>query len=151
VVHRGWLAVLVPGALLLGACSTVGGTRPTVATPPAARVAGAVPPPLTPGPSGLGDPERGRLLVVEKGCAGCHTVAGVAEARGVAGPVLNNVVLRSTIAGQVPTSPDNMVRWLLDPPAMKPDTTMPKLGLTEAEARDLAAFLYSQPNNAGPR
>jgi cytochrome c1 len=94
-----------------------------------------------------GDPGRGRALIVEKGCAGCHTVAGVPSAAGVAGPVLNNVTLRPTLAGQVPSSPENMVRWLLDPPGVKPGTTMPRLGLTEAEARDLTAFLYSQPYN----
>jgi cytochrome c1 len=42
-----------------------------------------------------------------------------------------------------------MVRWLRDPAATKPDTTMPSLGLTEEEAQDLAAFLYSQPYNPG--
>ena len=35
------------------------------------------------------------------------------------------------------------------PAALKPDTTMPKLGLSPEEARDLVAYLYSQPFNPG--
>jgi cytochrome c1 len=70
---------------------------------------------------------------------------------GVTGPNLTNIVLRPTIAGEaIPNSPDMLVRWLLDPPALKPGTTMPRLGLTEQEARDLAAFLESQPHNPQP-
>ena len=130
-------------AWLVPACAGSALATPT----PHPGVGGESVAPLTPAPNVAGDPENGRKLVMAKGCAGCHTVAGVPGAAGVAGPVLNNVVLRPTLAGQVPSSPDNMVRWLLDPPAMKPDTTMPRLGLTEGEARDLAAFLYSQPYN----
>jgi cytochrome c1 len=105
---------------------------------------------LTPAPDVAGDPDHGRRLFVTAGCAGCHTVRGVPGATGVAGPNLTNVVLRPTLAGTaVPTSPVAMVRWLRDPAATKPDTTMPSLGLTEEEAQDLAAFLYSQPYNPG--
>jgi cytochrome c len=35
------------------------------------------------------------------------------------------------------------VRWILDPPAMKPATAMPVVGLTEAQARDAVAYLWS--------
>jgi cytochrome c1 len=68
----------------------------------------------------------------------------------VAAPNLTNVVLRPTLAGEtIPMSPDTLRRWLLDPPALKPGTPMPRLGLTDDQARDLAAFLYSQPYNPG--
>jgi cytochrome c1 len=86
-----------------------------------------------------------------KGCTGCHTVEGLPDATGVTGPNLTNMTLRPTIAGEsIPNSPQTLEQWLLDPPALKPGTTMPKLGLTEAEARDLVAFLESQPHTPQP-
>jgi cytochrome c1 len=33
--------------------------------------------------------------------------------------------------------------WLRDPPAIDPATAMPNLGLSEAEALDVAAYLYT--------
>jgi len=56
--------------------------------------------------------------------------------------------LRPTIAGEsIQNTPENLTRWIQDPPSLKPGTRMPNLGLTQQEARDLAAFLYSQPYN----
>lgn len=34
-----------------------------------------------------------------------------------------------------------MVRWLRNPQAVTPRTLMPNLGVTEADARDIAAYL----------
>lgn len=145
---RRWLGVLLPSAIVLSGCTA----PPTLlAQPtPTPRAAEELPPPLTPAPNLPGDPARGRALIETKGCGGCHTVGGVTPARGVAGPPLTNVVLRPVLAGTLPNTPENLVRWLLDPPAVKPGATMPRLGLTESEARDLAAYLYSQPYNPGP-
>jgi cytochrome c2 len=135
--------------MVVGACSGV--TPPGQPTPtPASETAFGQTAPriLTPAPNVNGDPNVSRRLVVAKGCAGCHTIGGVPGATGVIGPNLTNISLRPTIAGEtIPNSPDMLVRWLLDPPSLKPGTTMPRLGLTEAEARDLTAFLYSQPYN----
>jgi cytochrome c len=106
---------------------------------------------LTPAPGVAGDPEAGRRLFVATGCGGCHTLPGVAGANGVAGPILANVVLRPTLAGEtIPMSPDTLTRWLLDPAALKPGTSMPSVGLTEAEARDVTAYLYSLPRTPFP-
>lgn len=89
--------------------------------------------------------------MADKGCGGCHTLAGLPTATGVTGPNLTNIALRPTIAGEsIPNSPDMLVRWLLDPPALKPGTTMPNLGLSQAEARDLVAFLEAQPHTPEP-
>jgi cytochrome c1 len=40
-----------------------------------------------------------------------------------------------------------MERWLLDPRSVKPNTTMPSVGLSQQEAQDLTAFLFSEPYN----
>ncbi|HEX6513800.1 MAG TPA: c-type cytochrome [Chloroflexota bacterium] len=103
---------------------------------------------LTPAPGVPGDPNAGRTLFVARGCEGCHTLSGVPEATGVAGPRLDNVAVRGTIAGdQIPGTPENLARWIFDPASLKPSTTMPRPGVTPEEARDLAAFLYSLPQN----
>jgi cytochrome c1 len=39
--------------------------------------------------------------------------------------------------------PENLERWLMDPPSINPHTAMPNLGIDSAEARDVAAYLYS--------
>lgn len=90
----------------------------------------------------------GRQLFAERGCEGCHTLSVLPGATGVIGPDLDNVALRPTIAGEsIPNSPENLARWIEDPPALKPGTPMPKLGISAGEARDLAAYLYSLPYN----
>ncbi len=101
-----------------------------------------------------GDPERGRALFVDasivqpNGCGTCHSVRGVPGASGIAAPNLTNVSLRPTLAGDtIPNTPENMTRFIVDPPAIKTGAQMPKLGVSDAQARDLAAFLYSQPYN----
>jgi len=135
---------LAAAALLLAGCSAV-----AAAPQPTPRAPSEPPlPALTPAPDVPGDPEEGRRLFLASGCGGCHTLDGLRGATGVAGPNLTNVALRPTLAGErLPNTPENLARWIRDPPALKPDTPMPKLGLTDAQARDLAAFLESQPYN----
>ena len=40
-------------------------------------------------------------------------------------------------------APDDLAKWILDPPSLKPNTAMPKLGLSPDEAAAAAAYLYS--------
>jgi cytochrome c1 len=128
----------------LAACSTADTSRPTSRPSPDPLPRQA----LTPAPNVPGDPATGRRLFLTAGCGGCHTLTDLPTATGVAGPNLANVTLRPTLAGDaIPMTPDFLARFLLDPAAVKPDSTMPNLGLTAAEARDLAAYLYSQPHN----
>lgn len=47
------------------------------------------------------------------------------------------------IAGELPNSPDNLVRWIKNPKSVEPNTDMPDLGLTDEEARDVTAYLYT--------
>jgi cytochrome c1 len=70
-------------------------------------------------------------------------VPGVAGANGAVGPSLAGVAGRKAIAGgAVPNNgPDDLKKWILDPPAVKPGTIMPKLGLTDDEATRIVAFL----------
>ena len=136
-------------ALVSAGCTA--GTAPGLpVAQPTARVASARMSslPLTPAPGVPGSPENGRTLFASKGCVGCHTLTGFPGATGVEGPTLTNMPLRPTIAGEtIQNSPENLARWIQDPPSLKPGTRMPNLGLSSQEARDLAAYLYSVPYN----
>jgi cytochrome c len=90
-----------------------------------------------------GHAQQGERLVREFGCGACHEIEGMRQARGELGPPLREVARRTFIAGQLPNTPENLVRWLADPPALAPATAMPNLGLSEAEARDIASYLYT--------
>ncbi|HEV2820541.1 MAG TPA: c-type cytochrome, partial [Solirubrobacteraceae bacterium] len=87
-----------------------------------------------------GDPARGRAAMTELGCGACHRIPGVRNARAMVGPPLDGYAQRGYVAGLLPNRPANLVAWLKDPPAISPGTAMPNLGLTEAQARDMAAY-----------
>jgi cytochrome c len=89
-----------------------------------------------------GDPERGKEVIVRSGCSACHVIPGIRGADGLVGPPLNHFARRAYVGGVLPNRPQNLVAWLLDPPAIDEKTAMPAPGISEAEARDVAAYLY---------
>lgn len=119
------LAFLPP---LLALLATAGcGDAPP---PPHLRVAG-------------GDAERGAIAIAAYGCGGCHTIPGIRGAEGTVGPPLTDFATRGYVAGVQPNWPRHLVRWIVNPPAISPQTAMPALGVSEQEARDIAAYLYT--------
>lgn len=90
-----------------------------------------------------GDPEQGYALIQAYGCGTCHTIENVRGARGKVGPRLENYAQQHLLAGFLPNTPQNLIAWLMDPVTLKPTTGMPAQGVTEAEARHMAAYLYS--------
>ena len=90
-----------------------------------------------------GDPARGRRLVATYGCGSCHVIPGVPGAAGRVGPPLDAFADRGFIAGAVRNEPSALVRWIQVPQEIQPGTVMPDLGVTEAHARDIAAYLYT--------
>lgn len=86
---------------------------------------------------------RGATVMGEFGCGGCHTIPGVDGASGMVGPPLNAWSRRSYIAGNLPNTPENLIRWVMDPHEVEPGTAMPDVGLEEQQARDVAAYLYT--------
>lgn len=91
-----------------------------------------------------GNSENGRLLLRQFGCGQCHRIPGVADAQGAAGPPLARIGERAYLGGVLPNSPANLARWIRDPQAFDPRTTMPNLGVTEAHAQDMVAYLLSE-------
>jgi len=90
-----------------------------------------------------GNAQRGKNLIMHYDCGSCHSIPGIREARGVVGPPMILMGRQTYIAGQAPNTPENLVKWIQDPKSIEPGTAMPKLGITEAEARDIAAYIYT--------
>lgn len=98
-----------------------------------------------------GNPERGAELIQAYGCVSCHTIPGIRGADALVGPPLTGWSQRVYIAGAVANTPDNLLRWLQDPQQIEPDTAMPDMGVTQQDARDMGAYLYTLVGNDGNR
>lgn len=126
--RQGRLAAWIAAAAALGLAAALGGCRP--ASGQTREIAGA-------------NPERGKALIQTYGCGSCHTIPGVDGADATVGPPLLEWSRRTYIAGEVPNTPDFLIRWIEMPQAIEPGTAMPNLGVTEGNAKDIAAYLYS--------
>ncbi|MGZ5198532.1 MAG: c-type cytochrome [Telluria sp.] len=91
-----------------------------------------------------GDAGRGHQLLVQYGCASCHTIQGVRGERGLVGPPLTGIRQRAIIGGSLPNTPSNLEQWIMHPRQFNPNSAMPELGVTPEQARDITAYLYSQ-------
>ena len=109
-------------ALVLGGCGSGSG-------PGAVSIPGA-------------HPDSAPTVMKAFGCGSCHTIPGVDGADGRVGPDLGGIADRWSIAGRLPNTPDNLVRWIMHPQEVDPGTLMPDLGVPEPQARDIAAYLY---------
>jgi cytochrome c len=92
-----------------------------------------------------GDPVRGAGAIYEYGCGTCHQIPGISGADGMVGPTLANLSERSILAGQLPNTPDNLIMWIQHPQTVRPGNDMPDMGISEADARNIATYLYSLP------
>jgi mono/diheme cytochrome c family protein len=88
-----------------------------------------------------GNIEAGRRAVTQYLCGTCHQIPGIVAATRHVGPPLNGIGKRRYIGGVLLNNTENMVRWLRDPQHVDPLSAMPNLGVTEKDARDMAAFL----------
>jgi cytochrome c len=89
-----------------------------------------------------GHAAAGKGAIEAYGCGGCHQISDVDEATGRVGPSLHDLEDRRYIAGTLPNTPDDLIRWIEDPQGVQPGTLMPNLGVTDQAARDIAAYLY---------
>ena len=89
-----------------------------------------------------GDARRGAAQIQSYGCGACHTIPGIETARSNVGPPLADFASRTYIAGSLPNSAEHLVHWIRHPRQVDPRTAMPEMGVSEAEARDIAAYLY---------
>jgi cytochrome c len=98
---------------------------------------------LSPATESDGGSEQGAILLSAHGCGSCHTIPGVSGATGTIGPPLAGYARRAYIAGKLPNQLDNLMRWIREPQSIEPGTAMPNLPVNEAEARAMAAYLYT--------
>jgi cytochrome c2 len=90
-----------------------------------------------------GDAEAGRDALARRPCGGCHAIPGVHGAQGKVGPSLSGFAGRAYIDGRLSNSPENLIAWIVDPHAIDPQNAMPPTGVAPAEARNMAAYLYT--------
>ena len=90
-----------------------------------------------------GDPHAGAIVIARKACGSCHEIPGIEEADGTVGPSLAHFARRQTVAGPLANTPANLFRYLKAPQSVVPGNYMPDQGLTDRQARDIAAYLYT--------
>lgn len=95
----------------------------------------------------LNDPatRKGRETFLSLACTGCHTVQGTI-AQGKVGPELTHIASKKTgIAGGAggPVNDENLSKWIKNPPAVKPGTLMPNLGLSDEQIHDIVQWLLT--------
>lgn len=90
-----------------------------------------------------GDPARGRAVYAAYGCSSCHITDPLSIRRGEVGPRLDRFANRGLIAGALPNTEANLIRYLVNPQQEVPRTAMPNLNVTGEDARDIAAYLYT--------
>lgn len=120
---KSWPVVAVAFAALLGACSREPG-----------RAIQA---------SSIGDPARGKSTIMSSSCGACHAIPGVQQADGMVGPPLIHFARRTMVAGYLPNTPANVIQWIRYPQLVLPGNAMPNSGLSEGQARDVTAYLYT--------
>ena len=120
---------LVVGLIVWAACN-----REEASKPPA---------PAAP-PAPIGNAERGRALAAQYGCNVCHAIPGVDGPQGSLGPSLAGIASRPTISfGTVQNTPANLTQFIQEPASLNPQSSMPPIGLVDADARDIAAYLVT--------
>jgi mono/diheme cytochrome c family protein len=87
-------------------------------------------------------PEQGRIALQQYGCVACHAIPGLAGSDPQLGPPLDALSRRPLIAGRLPNSQANLVRWIRTPHSIDPNTVMPDLGVSEEHARAMVSYLW---------
>ena len=90
-----------------------------------------------------GDIDAGRLALHAYECGVCHRIPGIRGAIGLVGPPLDRFGMRIYVAGRFVNDEATLARWIVDPPRLEPLTPMPAVGVSEVDARNMAAYLLS--------
>lgn len=91
-----------------------------------------------------GDAERGKIALTQYACQACHMIPGVTGSEVYVGRPLEGLAGRRFIAGNLPNNQANLVRWIRNPHEVDPLTAMPVMGVSEADAIDMSAYLLTR-------
>jgi cytochrome c len=91
----------------------------------------------------VGNPNQGAIEISRSGCGSCHMIPGIQHADGLVGPPLTDFARRTIVAGVLPNTPDNLIRWVRYPQEVVAGNAMPDGNLSDQQARDIAAYLYT--------
>ena len=92
---------------------------------------------------GNGNVERGNELMQQYACITCHEIPGVVGASGPGGPPRTGLAGGGCLGGGVAHTPPYQGRGRRAPQHIAPDGAMPNLGISERDASDMAAYLYT--------
>ncbi len=90
-----------------------------------------------------GDRERGRIALTQYACNACHMIPGVTGSEVYVGRPLKDLATRQFIAGSLPNTQANLMRWIQHPKQIDPQTAMPEQGVSTRDARDISAYLLT--------
>lgn len=90
-----------------------------------------------------GSVASGKTSIQRYGCGGCHAIPQIAGADGQAGPSLDKIATQAELAGRLANTPGNMMLWIQHPQHVSPGNAMPETGVSDRDARDIAAYLYT--------
>jgi mono/diheme cytochrome c family protein len=92
--------------------------------------------------------ERAQMMLRQYACDNCHQIEGMVGPVTHIGPSLRHWRERKYIAGILPNTRENLVRWIVDPQGVSPHTLMPDLDVIEAHAEHMARYLMTAEGGA---
>ncbi len=101
--------------------------------------------PQCPKPTSAGpySTERAQIMLRQYACDNCHLIDGMVGPVTHIGPSLRHWRERKYIAGVLPNTHPNLVRWIVDPQEISPHTLMPDLEVIEPHAEHMARYLMT--------
>jgi cytochrome c1 len=137
-ISSGSWRVLVPVAMVIASLAVAGCGGGGGSQPPTTAAQGTA----STKPAAAGDPQAVQQAIAKYGCGACHVIPGVQGANGTNGPSLAGFSKLDVIAKTtVPNTPENDVKWIMDPQSIKPGTAMPNKSVNQTDAQTITAYL----------
>jgi mono/diheme cytochrome c family protein len=89
--------------------------------------------------------EHAKIVFRQYACHSCHRIEGVVGPKSYVGPVLQEWSKRKYIAGTLPNTRENLVRFIRDPHSVDAESLMPDLDVAESHAHEMATYLLGFP------
>jgi mono/diheme cytochrome c family protein len=87
--------------------------------------------------------ERVQIMFRQYACDNCHIIRDMVGPKTHIGPSLESWHERKYIAGILPNTHENLVRWIVAPQSISPHTMMPDLEVIEPHAEQMARYLMA--------